>query len=307
LGPLRLLPLALVTTAAALKHRPGLLLAMNPAYGGLTGRLLRSLLGLPYVVYAYGFEFMKYRHNAAALHLLRSIYCRAQRVVAISDFARLRLLELDLPAERVVTLPPGVEVPREPEAAVNVRRIHKLPSAPYVLTVARLIRRKGLTSLARAMTEVLLVRPDLHWVVVGRGPEGETIERLLAEAGIRRRLHLLGRVPDHLMGGLYREASLFALTPLELPGDAEGYGLVYLEAAARGVTSVATTSGGVPEAVLDGATGLLVPPNDHRAAAAAVLELLNNPERRARLAAAARSRARSMDWAAHARRLLEIT
>jgi len=155
------------------------------------------------------------------------------------------------------------------------------PAVPQtVLTVARLDPQKGLHDLVAAAALV----PEARVMVVGEGPERRALETRIAHLGLGDRVHLLGfrsDVPDLLAG-----SDLFVL-----PSLFEGLPLSILEAMAAGKPVVATAIGGNDEAVVDGATGLLVPPGDPRALADAIRALLRDPERRRRLGEAGRRRA----------------
>jgi N-acetyl-alpha-D-glucosaminyl L-malate synthase BshA len=131
-----------------------------------------------------------------------------------------------------------------------------------------------------ALAEVVRTRPAVL-VLVGDGPERAGVERLAASLGLAGRVAFLGERPD--LGPLFSQADLFLL-----PSDQESFGLAALEALASGVPVVASRVGGLPEVVVDGRTGLLVPPHDPRALAAAVLELLDDEPRRTDMGRAAR-------------------
>ena len=108
---------------------------------------------------------------------------------------------------------------------------------------------------------------------------------------------MLGKRPDAELLRLYFNAHVFVLPVLELPGDIEGFGIVFLEAGLAGVPSVATATGGIPDAIVDGQTGLLVPPGDTAALQSAVLRLLQDDDLRQRLGQQAANRARhELNW-----------
>jgi glycosyltransferase involved in cell wall biosynthesis len=106
----------------------------------------------------------------------------------------------------------------------------------------------------------------------------------------------LGAVSDAELRELYRKASVFVLTPQQEGLHFEGFGLVYLEAGAYGLPVVGTSSGGVPDAVQDGVTGLLVDPQDVEGAAQALLRLLHNPELRREMGRANRRLSEALTW-----------
>jgi phosphatidyl-myo-inositol dimannoside synthase len=202
---------------------------------------------------------------------------------------------------RINAIPLGVSEfwfgERKPRDAT--RRQYDIPDGNVVLvTVARLTRRKGHSIAAAALASLPeALRTRLTWLIVGPDGESDYVEELqrdLTSAGcdIRR----LGVLTDAEIRDLYGAADFFCLTGVPDPsGRVEGFGLVYLEAAAAGLPSVATRVGGVADAVLADRTGLLVEPTV-AAVAQAIRTMIEMNEQRAKLAAAALERARELSW-----------
>jgi glycosyltransferase involved in cell wall biosynthesis len=172
------------------------------------------------------------------------------------------------------------------------------PERLVMVTVARITHRKGhhltLAALARLPERL---RRRIAWLVIG--PKGEAdyvneLRRLIETANCDVRL--LGPLPNEEIRDIYGAADLFCLTGLPASsGRVEGFGLVYLEAGAGGVPSVATAVGGVPDAVLQDQSGILVPP-DIESISAAIARLAENDELRATLGAGALAHARALSW-----------
>ena len=133
----------------------------------------------------------------------------------------------------------------------------------------------------------------MHLALAGSGRDRERLARRAARAGLGDRFHLLGRVPDEDLAAVYGAADVFAMCCRERWAglEAEGFGIVFLEAAACGTPAVAGRSGGAWEAVEDGATGFVVDPLDAGAVAGALERLLADPDLRRTMGAAARARA----------------
>ena len=172
------------------------------------------------------------------------------------------------------------------------------PVPGRVLSVARLDpddRYKGVDTLVRAWPRVLESQPDAELIVVGDGADRARLERLAIDSGTDGHVRFTGRIDDRDLQELYRTASVFALPTGATVGSGaggEGFGLVFLEAAASGVPVVAGRSGAVPEVVEDGRTGLLVEPGDPVAVADAIGVLLKDENLRSRMGRAARARAK---------------
>ncbi|MET8085584.1 glycosyltransferase [Micromonospora sp. NPDC005237] len=213
------------------------------------------------------------------------------------------LVRMGVPRSRMTVVPSGVNLASfSPLGPVADRE----PGRARILTVGRLVERKGFQTVVRAMALV----PDAECVVVGGPPEGllETDPyarrlRALAEScGVADRVHLVGAVPREEMGRWYRSADLLVAAPWYEP-----FGLTPLEAMACGVPVVGTAVGGIRDTVVDGTTGDLVPARDPQALAAAIQRLLVDRIRRFRYATAARERARSRySWEVTAERLAEV-
>lgn len=165
--------------------------------------------------------------------------------LGLTRWMRGRLLERGVPPERIRVVPAAVPAP--PAVVERPRRPLRA-----LLTVARLISRKGHDLVPAALDRL---SADLRWHVVGDGPLRRSLPRDRADTVVH------GLLSDVELEQLWLEADLFVLPCREQGGDVEGYGLVFLEAAARGLPSVAGRSGGAPEAVLDGVTGWVVEPD----------------------------------------------
>ncbi len=134
---------------------------------------------------------------------------------------------------------------------------------PMILTVSRLAPRKGHLNVLEAIQRLPF---RAHWVVVGNGPCGDELTEAIAERGMENQVSMLGAISDDDLLGLYNACDVFVLTPEErrINGwlDSEGFGLVLHEAGACGKPVIASASAGCQDAVIDGGTGILVPPSD---------------------------------------------
>jgi phosphatidylinositol alpha-1,6-mannosyltransferase len=131
----------------------------------------------------------------------------------------------------------------------------------------------------------------------------DRIAQAVTEQGLENHVWLAGSLPDRDLNRLFFRSAMFVMPCLDLPGDVEGFGIVYLEAALAGSPCVATRVGGIPDAVVDGETGLLAEPGDYKGIAESIVGLWRDPERRRRLAAAGAKRARDeFSWEAVTRR-----
>lgn len=196
----------------------------------------------------------------------------------------------------VTVVPPGVDAERfrpltgEEKRAVR-SRLGLPPTGRLILGQSRLVPRKGFDTLIRATARLAPSRPDLHVTIGGSGRDQQRLERLAKE--LHAPVSFLGRVSDADLAPLFGAADVFAMLCRNRWGglEQEGFGIVFVEAAAAGVPSVAGRSGGSHEAVVDGETGLVVDPESLNEVSEALARLLDDERLRARMGNAARVRA----------------
>ena len=171
-----------------------------------------------------------------------------------------------------------------------------------MLFVGRLVERKGVPVLLEAWARAAL--PNAQLVIVGDGPDRTTLETRAAALGLAETVEFRGRVTDTELGAAYSTADLFVLPAvLDSRGDTEGLGVVLLEAMASHVPVLASAAGGITDVVVDGVSGVLVPPGDVTALAAGLQRLAAQPDLRTRLAAGGAARVRDdFSWDAIADR-----
>jgi phosphatidylinositol alpha-1,6-mannosyltransferase len=256
---------------------------------GVIGPRLKAA---PYVVVTHGAEITVYGGIPKARSLGREVLRGAAGVVVAGDYVThvaARVAGRPLPALRV---PPGVDParfqPLDDDQRRQARARFGLPQdVPLVLGVSRLVPRKGFDVLLDAVYGL----DGVHVAIAGDGRDRDR----LASRGrrLRGRGHFLGRVPESQLPELYGCTDVFAMLCRDRWGglEAEGFGIVFLEAAACGVPSVAGRSGGSHEAVVDGETGYVVPPRDVLAVRESLAKMLGDDDLRRRLGEAARTRA----------------
>ena len=254
-------------------------------------------VGRPYAVVLHGSEVTVPGRLPMARSILARVLRGASLVICAGNYPAAeaeRAAGCTLPT---VVVPPGVDTDRfrpldEAERA-SVRRELGLPvDAPLVVSVSRLVPRKGMDTLIRSAARLGRTEPDLVVAIAGSGRDRRRLEGLVASTGAPVRL--LGRVPAELLPGLYGAGDVFAMLCRSRWGglEQEGFGIVFLEAAAAGVPQVAGESGGAAEAVAHERTGLVMGrPDAVEQVARTLSDLLGDRERRTEMGREARRRA----------------
>ena len=239
----------------------------------------------------------------------RRIAQEADALVATTRTEAGVLTSMGADPDRVAVVPCGVDLDRfrpdagEQRSGADIAGPRRLRHR--VVAASRLVPRKGVADLIRALPLV----PDVELVVAGGGPAGMVLDEpegarlldLAASSGVAGRVSLLGAVPREDMPDLLRSADVVACCPWYEP-----FGLVAVEAMACGVPVLATSVGGLAESVVDGVTGVLVQPRDHRSIARGLLDLLADERRRTRMGHHATLRSLSYGWDDVAGRTLDV-
>ena len=251
----------------------------------------------PYGVVLHGAEVTVPARLPGVRQLLGRVLRGARIVVAAGSYPAEEAALVAGASLPVVVVPPGVDVDRfRPLAAGEIdgaRGGLGLPRGrPLVLAVSRLVPRKGFDTLLRAAARARATVPDLVVAIAGAGRDRPRLERLASELDVPA--VFLGRVPDASLPMLYACADVFAMMCRVRWGglEQEGFGIVFVEAAAAGVAQLAGASGGAAEAVEAGVTGFVIdPPTDVQQVSSALVELLRDAPMRKRMGEAARARA----------------
>lgn len=284
----------------------------------LIARLIAPRDRTPSFVMAHGVELLESRSSLkkrlrASLSILkRVVFRRAAAVLPVSEYtAGLVIDSCGVPSDRVHVVYNGVDpeafVPAPPSPAIVSR--YGLEGRPVFLTVTRLNDYKGVDSAIGALRQVVARHPQVAYLVCGDGPDRPRLEELVRRYELGGHVVLAGSIPAGELNAFYNLAHCFVLlsrADLAAP-NVEGFGLVFLEAAACGKPSIAGRSGGIPSAVVDGETGWLVDPADEAAIARVMLACLDDPDLARQRGIAARDRAvREFTWSHMAQRALAV-
>jgi phosphatidylinositol alpha-1,6-mannosyltransferase len=279
---------------------------------GVAGYLAKRIWGRPYIVFTYGAELT--REGLSALK--RTVLRNATAVITISRYTTEQALRLGVRPGRVVVIAPGVDSARyRPDLdGTAIRARHHLGERPVLVTVGRLAptaQYKGHDTVIKALPAIRRHVGEVAYLVVGTGPDQPRLEALATQVGVSAHVVFAGYVSDAELPSYFAAGDVFVMPnrvdPLGKGEATEGFGMVFLEAAACGLPVIAGNNGGARDAVVHEQTGLLldVPDAAHVAEAAGCL-LTDRPLAR-RLGAQGRERVlREFTWDRSAARLARL-
>jgi len=234
---------------------------------------------VPLVLLGHGREFLPEAHRRVRAWAQRAVIRAARGAIVCSGFTASQMALAGMAPERVRVVHPGVN-PEEfapPDALDEARARLEWPSGPTLLTVARLVRRKGVDTVIEALPEIAKTVPDVAYVVIGGGPERERLLALAQDRGVRERVRMPGSVSDEDKTAALYLCDAFVMPSRDIASEPpEGFGMVYLEANLCGKPVIGANTGGVSDAIEEGVSGLLVEPDAPEQLAAAAIRLLSD-------------------------------
>lgn len=224
---------------------------------------------------------------------------RADRVIAISKFTRDEILK-KIPDLSIRVINPGINWSEFEHSAKNPFSKDVLEMQPYIISVGTIRWRKGYKRSIRAFAEVARRFPELKYVIIGkRHSESffQELQKLITELNLQGKILFFDSIEtrEELLG-MYRGAELFCLFSENVNHDVEGFGIVFLEAAACGLAVVGVKNCGVEDAVEDGKNGILIGSRDPNDFADAICEILNDKEKKERMKKNSLAMAQEFEW-----------
>lgn len=277
--------------------------------GSWLGLALRKLHKVKLLVYVHGEEITTETGGRFYGNKRRQYLHAADKIVAVSAFTCDALTRLmDVPPESIVLIQNGVDTarftpgPRKPDMIAR----HRLAGKKVVVTVGRMVARKGIDKAVLAMAQVLRHRQDVHYLIIGDGEMRAEIEQTIARANMGEHITVVGKVTDAELVDYLRLCDLFLMPNRTMPdGDTEGFGLVFREANACRKPVIGGRAGGAVEAVLENQSGLLVDGNNIDEIAAAIEQILGDDALAEHLAANGLQLALANNTAAVARQFVK--
>jgi phosphatidylinositol alpha-1,6-mannosyltransferase len=273
---------------------------------GLGSFVANLLTKTPYTIIGHGLELLP--SNSWYDQLRRIILSRAEKIISISRYTDGLVKQigtkqfLSKSRSNRFILPLGTD----PEKFFPCRDKEPNPFSPYIkdgdfilLTIGRLVERKGIDLVLKAIQSIVHQNNNFKYFIGGTGPDQERLQKMVNEFGLTNHVFFLGRIEQEKLNSHYAWSDIFLLPSRHTtsPPEVEGFGIVFLEAAACQTPGIGSTSGGIPDAIEEGKTGLLTDPNDPQMLGEKILYLKNHPEIRKEMGKAGRDRVlNSYNW-----------
>ncbi|MEK6705775.1 MAG: glycosyltransferase family 4 protein [Candidatus Poribacteria bacterium] len=272
-------------------------------YAALVSMVLSKVYNTHYSVYAMGMEIAIINTNLRSWlykWLFRSVLKNASCVLSISDFTSNEVIKSGVSANKIFKIPCGIDTTTldsfsQEKFEIFKKRVVKqydLDGKKIILSISRLVPRKGHDLAILAVNELLRDMPDVTYIIVGGGPEFENCKKLVKKMSLDNNIKFTGQVPDEDIVNYYYLSDLFVLPcrHIKETSDVEGFGLVFLEANYCGRPVVGGNSGGIPDSVEHGKTGFIVDPADRKDIAQKIKLLLTNDDLRTKMGVYGRKR-----------------
>jgi phosphatidylinositol alpha-1,6-mannosyltransferase len=283
---------------------------------GTAVMIINKLLKIPYIVYTHGLDILNQPKGSKQYKLKQLILTEAQKVISNSEFVKNEVVKMGIERDKVEVVYPSVTPPAPPirgatkrsspirgatkrsspiRGATNVPPLIggagggvDLQNKKILLTVCRLVERKGVDLVIQALSKISEQVQDLVYVVVGDGSQKENLEKFGSESGVE--IIFTGRISDEELSAWYKICDAFILTPKKSESDVEGFGIVYLEANSYSKPVIGSRVGGVVEAIQNGVSGILVEPDNVEEIGQAIVKLFSDDELREKLGRQGRER-----------------
>ena len=240
------------------------LLCGQPIIPGLAGLFFKKFRGLPFRVFVYGGEVVKFKHRKIIFGILLRVLRQADAVIVNSDFTRTVYLRLGIPQDKIVKITPAVDADffKPGIDAGDLIQRYNLKNKRVILTVARLSQRKGHDLVITAVSKLKEKIPDIVYLIVGSGPDEKRLKKLAQDYAVKDKVIFCGAARDEDLPKFYNTCDVYVMPNRQVKGidTLEGFGLSFIEASASAKPVIAGRSGGSCEAVRDGKTGFLVDP-----------------------------------------------
>jgi N-acetyl-alpha-D-glucosaminyl L-malate synthase BshA len=247
---------------------------------GFIGAVLNHIMGIPHVATVHGSDLALIKKSTVLTRICSFIIHHSDAITVNSSYTRQLLVSIVPVAEKKIqVIPMGVD-PQKFVVEAGSRSVKKNASDRIILNVGRLIDWKGTHFLIEALPEVLRHVQNVRLIIIGTGPEEESLRQKVRELKLEDCIIFLGAVNNSTLIGYYHSADIFVLPSIQKSGNTEGLGVVLLEAMASGCPVIGTNVGGIPDIITNGENGFLVPERDSVQLAEKIIQLLSDAKLR---------------------------
>lgn len=229
-----------------------------------------------YSVVLHGMDFEYAQKSYRKRFISKLILKNAKNIICVNSYTAYLVKKIISDHDKIIVANPGIEQQAINEEAVkNIKNKYELENKVTMITVSRLVKRKGHDQIIKAMPEILKSVPNLHYYIIGDGPDRLYLEE---KAQNFKNITFLGKISDEDRDAWMNACDFFAMPARNIEGDFEGFGIVYLEAARAKKAVIAGEAGGVKDAVQGGITGILVNPLNTEGITNAIIKLANEKD-----------------------------
>ena len=292
---LRLILTVIYTALVTLYSRSEVIYCPHWRSSGIAVAVCSLVLRTPFFIVVHGTEIVGLSDSWFKLTLLRWVASRSCGMVASTRYQQEILGTYGIHHDKVFLSPQGVDISRfakNPKAGLVLRNRLDLGDSKLLLTVARLVERKGHDQIIQALPQVLSALPNTYYLIVGTGAMVPELKELAVRYGVHNNIRFCGYVADEALPSYYNACDLYVMPNREVEGDVEGFGISFVEAGACAKPVIGGASAGVVHVIAPGVTGLTVDPLDNRGLAEAIIEILSNPVAASQMGEAGHNRVR---------------
>lgn len=249
---------------------------------GIAGIIVKKITKVKIVPYIHGLDVLSIRKKRIANSLLFRILSNSDKIICNSRFTQNIITDFGIEESKLCIINPGINIPLENHNSskyVN-SKFNDLKDSIVLLTVARLVERKGHDNVLKAISEIVPHNKNIKYLICGDGPYKKNLNDMVNSLGLQNNVIFTGEVSNEELEHIYNISNIFIMPSRTIieKGDVEGYGIVFLEANLHKLPVIAGNSGGVPDAVLDGKTGYLVDPLNPSEISEKINLLINNQD-----------------------------
>jgi phosphatidylinositol alpha-1,6-mannosyltransferase len=266
---------------------------------GTVAYLASKFKKFEYSIIIHGLDFSLASRGLKKRWLSKKILSSAKNIICGNSYTAKLVEDFLGDKKKIIVVNPGVNIQKSTvgNRQSEIKKKHNLENKIVLLTVGRLVKRKGVDTVLESLPKVLKQNSNLIYVVAGSGPEEKNIKKIITKLKLEKNVLIIKNPTDEDKNAWYEVCDIFIMPARNIDGDYEGFGIVYLEANLAGKPVIAGKSGGVGDAVVDGKNGLLVDPESREEISFAILSLIKNKDEKKRLGEQGRERAiKNFNW-----------